>query len=120
MRLPIDKTYLDGLVTFVTVAEQRGFRAAARIMGVTPSAISQSIRALELRVGAPLFFRTTRNVNLTEAGEHLLTHVRPAMELLTAGLNGKCQRIPAYACPARSANVRHIDDHAGSRQWESS
>jgi DNA-binding transcriptional LysR family regulator len=87
MNLPIDKTYLDGLVTFVTVAEQRGFRAAARILGVTPSAVSQSIRALELRVGAPLFFRTTRNVNLTEAGEHLLTHVRPAMELLTAGLN---------------------------------
>lgn len=87
MSLPIDKTYLDGLVTFVAVAEQRGFRAAARILGVTPSAISQSIRALELRVGAPLFFRTTRNVHLTEAGEHLLTHMRPAMELLTAGLN---------------------------------
>jgi DNA-binding transcriptional LysR family regulator len=87
MNLPIDRTYLDGRVTFTTVAEQRGFRAAARTLGVTPSAISQSIRTLELRIGAPLFFRTTRNVNLTEAGEHLLTHVRPAIELLTAGLN---------------------------------
>ncbi|CDG85330.1 LysR family transcriptional regulator [Janthinobacterium agaricidamnosum] len=87
MNLPINKTYLDGLVTFTTVAEQRSFRAAAKILGVTPSAISQAIRALELRVGAPLFFRTTRNVNLSEAGEHLLAHMRPAMELLTAGLN---------------------------------
>ncbi|MES2149803.1 MAG: LysR family transcriptional regulator [Pseudomonadota bacterium] len=87
MNLPIDRAYLDGLVVFFTVAELRGFRAAARHLGVTPSAVSQSIRALELRVGAPLFFRTTRSVNLTEAGERLLTHVRPALELLTTGLD---------------------------------
>jgi DNA-binding transcriptional LysR family regulator len=87
MNLPIDRSQLDGLVVFFTVAELRGFRAAARQLGVTPSAVSQSIRALELRVGAALFFRTTRSVNLTEAGERLLTHVRPAMELLTTGLD---------------------------------
>jgi DNA-binding transcriptional LysR family regulator len=87
MNLPIDRTYLDGLVIFFTVAELRGFRAAARQLGVTPSAVSQSIRALELRVGAALFFRTTRSVNLTEAGERLLTHVRPALELMTTGLD---------------------------------
>ncbi len=87
MNLPIDRSYLDGLVVFFTVAELRGFRAAARQLGVTPSAVSQSIRALELRVGAALFFRTTRSVNLTEAGERLLTHVRPALELMSTGLD---------------------------------
>jgi DNA-binding transcriptional LysR family regulator len=87
MNLPIDRTHLDGLVIFSTVAELRGFRAAARQLGVTPSAVSQAIRALELRVGAALFFRTTRSVNLTEAGERLLAHVRPALDLMTTGLD---------------------------------
>ena len=46
MSLPIQRAHLDGLVVFVAVAELRGFRAAARQLGVTPSAISQTIRAL--------------------------------------------------------------------------
>jgi DNA-binding transcriptional LysR family regulator len=54
---------------------------------VTPSAVSQAIRTLEERVGAPLFARTTRSVGLTEAGERLLAHARPAVEMLTAGLD---------------------------------
>ncbi len=71
---------------FLAVAELRGFRAASRQLGVTPSAVSQAIRGLEARVGAPLFTRTTRSVGLTEAGERLLAHARPAVEMLTAGL----------------------------------
>src|SRR5690606_5891800 len=85
MNLPVN-TPLDGLVIFLTVAETRGFRAAARRLGVTPSAVSQRIRSLEARVGAPLFSRSTRSVSLTEAGERLLLHVRPAVEMLTLGL----------------------------------
>src|SRR6202023_1052765 len=72
---------------FLAVAELRGFRAAARRLGVTPSAVSQSIRNLEERIGAPLFSRTTRSVGLTEAGDRLLAHARPAVEMLTAGLH---------------------------------
>ncbi|HWW36398.1 MAG TPA: LysR family transcriptional regulator, partial [Xanthobacteraceae bacterium] len=87
MSLPIQRAHLDGLVVFVAVAELRGFRAAARQLGVTPSAISQTIRALEQRVGAPLLSRTTRSVGLTEAGERLLVHARPAMEMLSLGLD---------------------------------
>ena len=87
MALPIQRAHLDGLVVFVAVAELRGFRAAARQLGVTPSAISQTIRALEQRVGAPLLSRTTRSVGLTEAGERLLVHARPAMEMLSLGLD---------------------------------
>jgi DNA-binding transcriptional LysR family regulator len=83
----MDRSALDGLVTFLAVADHKGFRAAARQLGVTPSAVSQSVRALELRVGAPLFSRTTRSVGLTEAGERLLAHARPAVEMLRVGLD---------------------------------
>lgn len=72
---------------FLTVADCQGFRAAARHLGITASAVSQGIRHLEERVGAPLFSRTTRSVRLTEAGERLLAHARPAVDMLTAGLD---------------------------------
>jgi DNA-binding transcriptional LysR family regulator len=87
MSLPMQRTHLDGLVVFLAVAELRSFRAAARHLGITPSAISQTIRTLEQRIGAPLFSRTTRSVGLTEAGDHLLSHVRPAVDVLSAGLD---------------------------------
>jgi DNA-binding transcriptional LysR family regulator len=51
---------------------------------VTPSAISQAIRALEARVGVTLFIRTTRSVGLTEAGERFLSRAKPAFEELIA------------------------------------
>lgn len=70
---------LEGLVAFVQVAESRSFSAAAARMGLTPSAVSQSIRLLEARVGINLFTRTTRSVRLTEAGERYLERVRPAV-----------------------------------------
>ena len=64
--------------------EHRSFRKAAAELGVTPSAISQAIRALEARVGAALFIRTTRSVGLTEAGERFLSRAKPAFEELVA------------------------------------
>ena len=82
----MERSELDGLAVFLAVAEQKGFRAAARQLGLTPSAISQSIRNLERRVGAPLFLRTTRSVGLTEAGQQLLAHARPAADMFQAGL----------------------------------
>ena len=59
---------LDGIETFLAVAKQRSFRRAAAALGVSPSAISQAVRALEGRIGAALLVRTTRSVGLTEAG----------------------------------------------------
>jgi len=75
---------LDGVEAFLSVAQYRSFRRAAAELGVTPSAISQSIRALEARVGAALFIRTTRSVGLTEAGERFLSRAKPAFEELVA------------------------------------
>lgn len=75
---------LDGLVTFVIVAEERSFSAAAVRLGVSPSAVSQSISKLEGRMRLPLFNRTTRSVSLTEAGARYLERVIPAVTELTA------------------------------------
>src|SRR5579862_2781878 len=75
---------LDGVEAFLSVARHRNFRRAAVELGVTPSAISQAVRALEARVGAALFIRTTRSVGLTEAGERFLARAKPAFEELVA------------------------------------
>jgi DNA-binding transcriptional LysR family regulator len=75
---------LDGVEAFLNVAQHRSFRRAAAELGVTPSAISQAVRALEARVGAALFIRTTRSVGLTEAGERFLARAKPAFEELVA------------------------------------
>ena len=75
---------LDGVEAFLSVAQHKSFRRAAAGLGVTPSAISQAVRALEERVGAALFTRTTRSVGLTEAGERFLARAKPAFEELVA------------------------------------
>ena len=75
---------LDGLEAFLCVAQHRSFRKAAAELGVTPSAISQAVRAVEARVGAALFLRTTRSVGLTEAGERFRSRAQPAFEELVA------------------------------------
>jgi DNA-binding transcriptional LysR family regulator len=75
---------LDGVEAALGVAAHRNFRKAAAELGVTPSAISQTIRALEARVGAALFIRTTRSVGLTEAGERFISRAKPAFEELVA------------------------------------
>jgi DNA-binding transcriptional LysR family regulator len=75
---------LDGVEVFLSVAQHRSFRRAAADLGVTPSAVSQTVRLLEARIGAALFIRTTRSVGLTEAGERFLSHAKPAFEELVA------------------------------------
>jgi len=75
---------LSGLDVFVAVAEELGFRAAGRRLGVSGSAVSHTINQLEDRLGIAVFERTTRSVRLTEAGEQLLARVRPALRELHA------------------------------------
>src|SRR5438270_351975 len=71
--------HLDGLLAFWKVAEHRGFTAAAAALEVSPSALSQSIRTLEARLGTRLLNRTTRSVSLTEAGASYLARIAPAL-----------------------------------------
>jgi DNA-binding transcriptional LysR family regulator len=70
---------LSGFGVFIAVAEEKGFRAAGRRLGVSGSAVSQNIGQLEERLGVALFQRTTRTVRLTEAGQRLYEGVRPAL-----------------------------------------
>jgi DNA-binding transcriptional LysR family regulator len=84
----VPRGVLDGVEAFVRVAERRSFRRAAADLGVTPSAVSQAVRALEARVGVALFSRTTRSVGLTEAGELFLQRARPAFEAIVAASDG--------------------------------
>src|ERR1700757_3410428 len=80
----VRRSALDGVEAFLSVAHHRNFRRAAAELGVTPSAISQAIRAVEARVGVALFIRTTPSVGLPEAGERFLSRAKPAFEELLA------------------------------------
>lgn len=70
---------LNGLFAFDSVARHMNFARAADEMGVTPTAISRSIRVLEAQMKVRLFNRTTRSVGLTEAGAQLLQRLSPAL-----------------------------------------
>jgi len=67
---------LDAMLAFVTVADLQGFAPAARKLGLSPSAVTRLIAALEDRLGARLLQRTTRSVALTDAGARYLERAR--------------------------------------------
>ncbi len=77
---------LSALPAFVRVARLGSFRMAANQLGVSASAVSQTLRGLESRLGVRLLNRTTRRVGLTEAGERLLQQVAPAIDTLNTAL----------------------------------
>jgi DNA-binding transcriptional LysR family regulator len=82
----MDRGELANLTAFVAVADQRSFRAAAAQLGVTPSALSHSMRQLEARLGVRLLHRTTRSVSATVAGMRLLERLRPAIDQIAGAL----------------------------------
>jgi DNA-binding transcriptional LysR family regulator len=81
------RTGLVELNAVVAVASHRSFRAAATELGMSPSALSHAIAALEQRMGVRLFNRTTRSVSLTQAGEQFLAKVRPALREITEAID---------------------------------
>ena len=74
------------LVAFLTVAREQSFTRAAALLGVSPSALSHTMRRLEERVGVRLLNRTTRNVSPTEAGERLLRTLGPHFDEINSEL----------------------------------
>lgn len=74
-------------------------------LGVTPAEVNQAIRALELRVGLPLFQRTTRRVGLTEAGSRLLARLKPAAIEIGESLE-------ALGALREGRTSRRVDDRA--------
>jgi DNA-binding transcriptional LysR family regulator len=71
---------------FVAIAERASFAKAAAHLGVSRSSLSETIRALEEKLGVRLLNRTTRSVALTEVGERLLAQLRPVLDNLDAAL----------------------------------
>jgi DNA-binding transcriptional LysR family regulator len=78
---------LDDLRALVAVGHERSFTKAAAKLGISQSALSQTIRQLESRLGLRLLTRTTRSVSLTEAGERLVRTVEPRFEEIDAELD---------------------------------
>lgn len=78
---------LNDLAAFVVVAKTRSFTKAAAELGVSPSALSQTIRRLEERLGYRLLTRTTRSVSTSEAGERLLGVLEPRLHEIAAELD---------------------------------
>ena len=82
----MQRGHLTDLAAFLIVAEEGSFTRAAAKLGTSQSALSQTVRRLEARLGVRLLARTTRSLAPTEAGERLLGRLRPAMEDIAAGL----------------------------------
>ncbi|MGO4329574.1 LysR family transcriptional regulator [Cupriavidus sp. 2TAF22] len=77
---------LSELEGVIAVARLRSFRAAATELGVSTSALSHAIAALEARIGVRLFHRTTRSVSLTEAGAQFVDGVAPALSTIRGAM----------------------------------
>ncbi|MBB6092395.1 DNA-binding transcriptional LysR family regulator [Povalibacter uvarum] len=82
--MPIEN--FNDLASFASVAKERSFTKAAAKLGVSQSALSQTIRALETRLGLRLLTRTTRSVAPTEAGERLLSAIAPRFDEIESAL----------------------------------
>lgn len=77
---------ISQLPVFLAVAEKLSFSRAAASLGISPSAVSQAITRLERELGSSLVVRTTRSVNLTDAGRRLAHSARPALAAAEAAL----------------------------------
>lgn len=75
------------MIAFLAVARERSFTKAAAQLGVTPSALSHSVRHLEERLSIRLLARTTRDVSPTEAGERLMRSIGPHFEQIDAEID---------------------------------
>lgn len=78
---------MHDLAVFLAVCRGGGFRVAARWLSLSPSTVSETISRLEERLGVPLFTRTTRSVQVTEAGRALAERIEPVMSEVRAALD---------------------------------
>lgn len=104
------KDNFSDIIAFIAVAREGSFTRAAAQLGISQSALSQTIRGLEDRLGIRLLTRTTRSVSPTEAGERLLQTIAPRFEEIETELAalGELRDKPA-------GNIRiSASDHATS------
>ena len=101
---------LNDLSAFLAVARERNFTRAAARLGVSQSALSQTVRGLEAKLGLRLLTRTTRSVAPTEAGERLLRTIGPRIDDIQAELAGMSE---LREKPAGTVRIS-ADEHAAS------
>ncbi|MCC7183062.1 MAG: LysR family transcriptional regulator [Rhodocyclaceae bacterium] len=97
----------NDLIALVAVARERSFTRAAAQLGVSQSALSHTIRALESRLGVRLLTRTTRSVAPTEAGERLLASIGPRLEAIEHALAEVVERRDKPAGTIRITAAEH-------------
>jgi DNA-binding transcriptional LysR family regulator len=102
------------LVAFLVVAREQSFTRAAAQLGVSQSALSQTIRGLETRLGVRLLTRTTRRVSPTEAGERLLRTVGPRFEEVDTELRAVTELRDK---PAGTIRLTATENAAASVLW---
>src|SRR5215472_9181654 len=101
---------LDDLRALVAVSQEQSFTKAAARLGVSQSALSQTIRQLEGRLGVRLLARTTRNVALTEAGGRVVGTAAPRIEEIEAELAAVSELRDKHAGPIRITATEHAAD----------
>ena len=103
----MQRGHLDDLLAFLAVAREQSFTRAAAKLGVSQSALSHTMRELEVRLGVRLLTRTTRRVAPTEAGERLVQGLGPRFEEIEAELAALSDlRSPPAPFASRQPNTR--------------
>ncbi|NIF30431.1 LysR family transcriptional regulator [Pantoea sp. Tr-811] len=102
------KRNFNDLLSFVTVAREGSFTRAAAILGVTQSALSQTVSGLEARLQIRLLTRTTRSVSLTVAGERLLNAIGHRFDEIEAELDELTEMRDKPAGTIRITSGDHI------------
>src|SRR5690348_12464045 len=105
---------LNDLQAFLVIARSRSFTKAAAQLGVSPSALSHSMRGLEERLGVRLLTRTTRSVSPTAAGERLLGSIGPRFEEVDAAL---AELVETRNEPAGTFRITAGDHAAHTLLW---
>src|SRR5580704_15312549 len=106
----MQRGHLDDLVAFVAVAREQSFTKAAARLGVSQSALSHTLRALEARLGVRLLTRTTRSVAPTAAGERLLHTLGPRFEEIESELAAVSELRERPAGTIRISATEHAAD----------
>jgi DNA-binding transcriptional LysR family regulator len=106
----MQRTNLNDLTAFLTVARERSFTRAAAKLSLSQSSLSHIIRDLETRLGIRLLTRTTRSVSPTDAGERLLDTVGPRLEEVEAELTSLSNLRNAPSGTIRITSIDHATD----------
>jgi DNA-binding transcriptional LysR family regulator len=101
---------INDILAFLAVAQERSFTRAAARLGISQSALSHTIRALEARLGVRLLTRTTRSVSPTEAGERLMQTVAPRLEEIEAEIAAVSDLGERPAGTVRITAIDHVVD----------